>query len=293
MNVLSLFDGISAGRLALERAGIPVDTYYKSEIDKHALKVSTFHYPLDVNLGDVQGWKDWDIDWSSIDLLIGGSPCMGFSFAGKQLAFDDPRSKLFFEYSNILKHIQSLNPKVKFMLENVRMKKEYLEVISSYLDVQPVLINSSLVSAQNRVRFYWANFPISQPQDKNVSLSSIIDITHASAVCGAYRGRYLINGVRQDSKMKTAGLTEQRLELRMDNKTNCITTVAKDAVLVLDGAVRNFTTVEYARLQNFPDNWCNSISKTQALKAYGNSWTVDVISHILKDILKQNTPKRL
>lgn len=286
LKVLSLFDGISAGRLALERAGIEVDTYYKSEIDKFVSKVSSLHYPQDINLGDVTQWKSWDIDWSSIDLLIAGSPCQGFSFSGKQLAFDDPRSKLFFEFVDILNHIRSFNPNVQFMLENVKMKKDYLDTISSYLNVQPVMINSSLVSAQNRVRYYWANFEIKQPTDKKISLSSIIDEKATTVVCGAYRGRYLVDGKRQDSKMKTAGLTTQRLELRTDNKTNCITTVAKDAVLVLDGTVRNFTTSEYAKLQTFPEYWCDSISKSQTLKAYGNSWTVDVISHIFKGLKK-------
>lgn len=281
INVLSLFDGISAGRLALYRSNILVDNYYKSEIDKHALKVSTYHFPMDTNLGDVTNWKEWDIDWSSIDLLIGGSPCQGFSFAGKQLAFDDPRSQLFFIFVDILNHIKSLNPNVKFMLENVKMKKEYLDIISSHLNVEPVIINSRLVSAQNRVRYYWCNWTISELQDRNISLKkALIYRPSDDVVCGAYRGRYLIDGVRQDAKMKTAGLTIQRLELRTDDKTNCITTVQKDNVLVVNGNPRNFTTEEYAVLQTFPKYWCNSISKTQALKAYGNSWTVDVIAHI-------------
>jgi len=133
MNVLSLFDGISCGMIALERAGIEVDKYYASEIDKYAAKVSEANYPDIIRLGDVADWREWDIDWPSIDLLIGGSPCQGFSFAGKQLAFDDPRSKLFFVYVDILNHIKALNPNVKFLLENVRMKKEYLDVITKEL----------------------------------------------------------------------------------------------------------------------------------------------------------------
>ena len=131
-NILSLFDGISAGRLALERAGIEVGIYYRSEIDKFANKVAMHHYPDDVQLGDVTKWREWDIDWASIDMLIGGSPCQGFSFAGKQLAFDDPRSALFFVYVDILNHIRSFNPNVKFMLENVKMSKvRFQEVLLS------------------------------------------------------------------------------------------------------------------------------------------------------------------
>ena len=133
MNVLSLFDGISAGQVALERAGISVTNYYASEIDKYAIKVTMANYPNTIQLGDVTKWREWDIDWSSIDLLIGGSPCQGFSFAGKQLAFDDPRSALFFVYVDILNHIRSVNPDVKFMLENVKMKREHLDVITEKL----------------------------------------------------------------------------------------------------------------------------------------------------------------
>lgn len=135
MNVLSLFDGISCGRIALDRAGIKVNNYYASELDKHAIKVTQANWPETIQLGDVTKWREWDIDWSSIDLLIGGSPCQGFSFAGKQLAFDDPRSKLFFVYVDILNHIKDVNPYLKFLLENVKMKKEYLDVISETLGV--------------------------------------------------------------------------------------------------------------------------------------------------------------
>ena len=160
MNILSLFDGMSCGMIAAERAGINVDKYYASEIDKYAQIVSNANYPKIIRMGDVTKWREWNIDWSSIDLLIGGSPCQGFSFAGKQLAFDDPRSKLFFVYVDILNHIKSANKNIKFLLENVKMKKEHLCVISEYLGVNPILINSNLVSAQNRLRYYWCNWNI-------------------------------------------------------------------------------------------------------------------------------------
>lgn len=175
MNVLSLFDGMSCGQLALERVGIKVNKYYASELDKFAIKESTANFPNMIHLGDVTKWREWDIDWSSIDLLIGGSPCQGFSFAGKQLAFNDPRSALFFVYVDILNHIKSLNPNVKFLLENVKMKKEHMAVITEYLDVEPVFINSALVSAQNRQRYYWANWEFNQPEDKGIMLCDIIE----------------------------------------------------------------------------------------------------------------------
>lgn len=162
----------------MQRAGIEVNSYYASEIDKYATQVSEKHYPDIVRLGDVQAWKRWDIDWSSIDLLIGGSPCQGFSFAGKQLNFEDERSKLFFEYVDILKHLKTLNPNVKFLLENVKMKKEYQDVISEYLRVQPVIIDSAFVSAQRRKRLYWTNIAdIKQPCDKGILLKDIVHET--------------------------------------------------------------------------------------------------------------------
>lgn len=175
MNILSLFDGIGVGYLALQRAGIKVNKYYASEIDEYAMQVSERNYPDIIRLGDVRNWQEWNIDWANIDLLIGGSPCQGFSFAGKQLNFEDERSKLFFEYVDILNHIRAINPDVKFLLENVRMKKEYQNIISSYLGVQPVMIDSALVSAQRRKRLYWTNIvDIKQPEDKGILLKDIV-----------------------------------------------------------------------------------------------------------------------
>lgn len=180
MNVLSLFDGMSCGRVALNKAGIPVTTYYASEVDKYAEKVSSNNYADIVRLGDVTNWRNWSIDWASIDLVIAGSPCQGFSFSGKQLAFDDPRSALFFEFVAIKRHISEARLRagktdVRFLLENVRMKKQYLAVISEQLCVDPVFINSNLLSAQNRPRFYWANWEMQQPEDKGIMLADIVE----------------------------------------------------------------------------------------------------------------------
>lgn len=174
MNVLSLFDGISCGRIALEKSRLKVNNYFASEIDKNAIKVALENYPDTIELGDITKWKKWNLP--KIDLLIGGSPCQGFSFSGIQLNFEDPRSRLFFEYVNILKYLKKKNPDIKFLLENVRMKKEYLDVISEYLGVEPIKINSSLVSAQNRTRYYWTNIQgVEQPEDKKIFLKDILD----------------------------------------------------------------------------------------------------------------------
>lgn len=169
MKILSLFDGISCGRVAFERVGIKIDKYYASEIDKYAIKISQKNYPDIIQLGGIQNWKSWGIE--KPDIIIGGSPCQGFSFAGKQLNFKDERSKLFFTFVDILNHYK---PKY-FLLENVKMKKEYQDVISDLLGVDPIEINSSLVSAQNRRRLYWTNIPnITQPEDKKILLQDII-----------------------------------------------------------------------------------------------------------------------
>ena len=186
MKVLSLFDGMSCGQIALKKLGVTVDEYYASEIDKYAIQVTQKNFPKTIQVGDVS-LLDPD-DFQDIDLILAGSPCQGFSFAGKQLAFDDPRSVLFFEFVKLLKAIQ---PKY-FLLENVKMKKEFLEVITEEVSkcypnfsdgsdlfgnrIEPILINSSLLSAQSRQRYYWTNIPgIKQPEDKGIVLKDILE----------------------------------------------------------------------------------------------------------------------
>lgn len=188
ITVLSLFDGMSCGQIALRQAGIKVKQYFASEIDKHAIAQTQHNFPDTVQLGSVTGVRAADLP--HIDLLIGGSPCQGFSFAGKQLNFNDPRSVLFFEYVRILREIQEYNPGVKFLLENVRMRRECENVISEQLGLYPVIINSALVSAQNRVRLYWTNIrtreeanlfdtkiftDIPQPEDRGIVIQDILE----------------------------------------------------------------------------------------------------------------------
>lgn len=318
MNVLSLFDGMSCGQIALNRIGIKADNYYASELDKYAIKVTQANYPDTRQLGDVAKWRDWDIDWSSIDLLVGGSPCQGFSFAGKQLAFDDPRSKLFFVYVDILNHIRSVNPSVKFLLENVKMKKEHLAVISEQLSVEPILINSNLVSAQNRQRFYWCNWKVEQPTDKGILLADILETEGTGWIkshgkyysrdekgmcidanyhkgadnhgqrtlikCGQMIGRKINTKTGKRDNYNPNIKTQQRIEVRADNKTNCLSTVQKDNLVVktTESKYRKLKPIECERLQTVPDNYTNHVSNTQRYKMLGNGWTVDVIAHILK-----------
>lgn len=188
MNILSLFDGMSCGQIALNELGIHIDAYYASEIDKFAIKQTQHNFPNTIQLGDVEKWQEWQIDWKGIDLVLAGSPCQGFSFAGKQLAFNDPRSKLFFVFIDILNHLKKCNPDIKFLLENVDMKRSHMKVISDYCGVFPANINSNLVSAQNRNRWYWTNIrtkqiglfgeihsDISQPKDRGILLRDILE----------------------------------------------------------------------------------------------------------------------
>lgn len=175
LKVLSLFDGISCGKVALERAGLSVDKYYASEVDKFALAVSKARHDNIIQLGDITNWRNWNIDLGSIDLLIGGSPCQGFSIAGKQLNFADKRSKLLFEYIGILNVIRAKNPNVLFLLENVKMKDEYRRAISNCIGADPIEIDSALLSAQRRKRLYWTNIEgVTQPKDKGIMLKDIV-----------------------------------------------------------------------------------------------------------------------
>ncbi len=327
MNILSLFNGISGLHLACDRAGIKVDNCYYSEIDKYANQVTEKHYPNDVPLGDVTKWREWDIDWSSIDLVGAGFPCQAWSVAGQQLGDKDERGMLFWTTLEIIKHVLYFNPKAKFLMENVKMKKEFEEYITHHTEqalgyVEKTLINSALVSAQNRNRYYWTNFPVTQPDDKGILLKDILE-DGVEAQGGAIRGRY-----------NTDGSTSQKLECNNQEKTNSLTTVQKDNVVVratvqanaehtYNGKVptltasmgigggnvplltdsetasqykgkyidkngrleyRKLTPLECERLQTLPDNWTDCVSNTQRYKSIGNGWTIDVIAHILKGL---------
>ncbi len=298
LNVLSLFDGVGTGFYSLEQAGFKINRYYASEIEEKAIQISRFHHPEIIQLGDIELWKEWDIDWSNIDLILGASPCQGFSYSGKLLNFQDPRSALFFTFTDILNHTKKYNSNLKFLLENVKMRKEWESVISSYLEVKPVLINSAKLSAQNRQRLYWANWKITQPEEKNLTWQDVREneypeffftekalklfpqfkIKNSSSenkavfnfpiekeCIGAMRGRYLVNGKRWDDPEGLKGKTKQYIEFRHDGKSNALTTVQKDGivvpftlpnrVLVEEFFYRYKTPVECERLQTFPDNF--------------------------------------
>jgi site-specific DNA-cytosine methylase len=328
MIALSCFDGMSCGQIAFERAVIPIEKYYASEIDKYAITVTQANYPETVQLGSITEWQSWNIEQP--DIIIGGSPCQGFSFAGKQLNFEDERSKLFFTFVDILKHYK---PKY-FLLENVIMKKEYNDVISGILGeiypecvqqtelfrtgrLEPIQINSALVSAQNRNRLYWTNIPgVTQPEDKGILLKDIIENATADkdkSYCldanyykGASKEQSDLKGRRQ--LVCTGGAFRGR-----NPKSNALTSVSKDSIVVelchenksgiktihtkkscalranasanyqtikKELTWRKLTPIECERLQTVPDNYTNHVSNSQRYKMLGNGWTVDVIAHI-------------
>lgn len=222
LNIVAVFDGISAGRVGINKTlasnrHIRLGQYMRSEIDKFADKVAQHHFPEDVQLGDVTKWREWNIDWSNIDIFIGGSPCQGFSFAGKQagtkaildgvevLVTDREiylemkgkgaeflsQSHLFWEYVLILDHVKKHNPNVRFLLENVKMKKELLAMIDDALGVESIVINSNLLSAQNRHRHYWHNWSVSQPVDKGILLRDVLEHHVSDFINPESLGRYV------------------------------------------------------------------------------------------------------
>ena len=265
INVLSLFDGISCGQIALERAGIEVENYFASEIDKYAIQITMSNYPNTKQLGSVLNVNGADLP--KIDLLIGGSPCQGFSFAGKQLNFNDPRSKLFFEFVRLK---NECNP-TYFLLENNKMKKEYQDIISSYLGVEPIKINSKLVSAQNRSRLYWTNIPnVKEPDDRNIMLKDIIGEYDGILV---YPRGYNKGGV-QSYNGKSPTITTSSWE--------------HNFFIVKNGIKEPFTVEICERLQTLPNGYTNSVSKSKAIKHIGNGWTVDVISFIFSFLRGEN-----
>ena len=369
MKILNLFSGMGCDIMAHSRTNLPpITKVYHADIDKYATAVDRFLHPQVIQLGDVTKIKGSDL--GHVNLILAGSPCQGFSFSGKQLAFDDPRSQLFFEFVRVLNELREINPKIHFLLENVKMKKEFRDVITDQLGVHPIELNSALDSAQSRKRLYWASWGIMPQIDKGIVLSDILEdfgqadlvgkqgkvllkenIEKASCLLardykgfgnqgqtgvrcievgqaeeikghdvirrvyspngksptlntmgggnrepkvaiGAFRGRYLVDGKRQDHKMKTKGLTTQRLEVRGDSKSNTLTTVQKDNVVVNeDIRWRALTPIECERLQTVEDNATLygidengkqiTISKTQRYKMLGNGWCVDTIAHIL------------
>tara|TARA_R110000744_G_scaffold74520_3_gene148807 strand:- start:1565 stop:2491 length:927 start_codon:yes stop_codon:yes gene_type:complete len=303
MRVLSLFDGISAGRVALERAGIEVTSYYACEVDPYAIKIAQKNYPDTQQLGDVCAVSAVGIP-EPIDLLIGGSPCQGFSFAGHQLNFDDPRSQLFFEFVRLWKECR---PKY-FLLENVKMKKESEAVITQILGVEPIEINSALVSAQNRKRLYWTNIPFNQNlEDRHLLLKDVLDsegfVDRDKSYCldaSYYKGGNLKSYFEKRRRQLVftnclqvgeADLNGHDLIKRVysiNGKAPTLNTCSggnrEPKINTSKTTYRKLTPTECERLQTFPDGYTEGVSNTRRYHALGNSWTVEVVAHIFKGV---------
>lgn len=271
INVLSLFDGMSCGQIALERVGVEVDNYFASEIDEKAISITQKNYPNTKQLGSVTELKGNDLP--KIDLLIGGSPCQSFSSFGNGKGFDG-KSGLFWDFVRVLKET---NPKY-FLLENVIMKKEWEDVITEALGVKPVKINSNLFSAQNRPRIYWTNIPLNElPKENNTSVNDIIEVPKFH---NEYP-KWLLGKFGNKSRLEQLWYS--------DGKASCLTssmhkgqksTFTKDR----DENIHRLTVNECERLQTVPDNYTEGVSNTDRYKMIGNGWTVDVIAHIFKQL---------
>ena len=272
-NVLSLFDGISCGQVALNKIGIKYENYFASEIDKNAIKIAKHNFPEMKHLGDItklQGEK-----LPNIDLLIGGSPCQSFSIAGKKEGFNG-KSGLFYEYLRLLKETHP----TYFLLENVVMKKEWEDIISEELGIKPIKINSALLSAQNRQRLYWTNIPgITQPEDKQLFFKDIEDLEH---------NKYRFLKPEQLEKFKNKIYTWKSVYriIEENKKVGCLTVQdGREGVNApktkYKDTLRYLTALEWERLQTLPDNYTNCVtSDTVRRMAIGNGWTVDIIAHI-------------
>lgn len=272
MNVLSLFDGISCGQVALNRAGIKYDNYYASEIDKYAISVVQHNYPNTIQLGDVKKWGEWDIDFSKIDLILAGFPCQSWSMAGRMGGATDPRGQLMFDMMDIYNHIKQLNPNVRFLFENVRMKKEFQDYVNTVIGVEPIEISSSKFVPQARQRLYWTNIPnVEQPTQVEYDVNTFIDGNGFPSSCGldrVFKRKKVFNtltatyykGIRGSGR-PAVSLSEGFLD---DNRE----------------FHRMLTPEECEKLQSLPVGYTSCASKTQRYKMIGNGWTVDVIAHI-------------
>ena len=300
MNVLSLFDGISCGQIALNRADIKIDNYYASEIKKHAIKVTQKHFPNTIQIGDVTKVKykdgilyteNGEFKVGKIDLLIGGSPCQNFSTARACMYEIDglkgDKSKLFYEYLRILKEV---NPDY-FLLENVKMKKESYKELNNYLDVKGILIDSQLVSFQKRPRIYWSNIPnITIPEDKHINFQDYKDTDYV--YCSQFkvkrtpsRERMWNNGQGRDNTIKSCA------NVTNSDKVYCLTRkqdrCPNSGLIEFDDFCRYLTRREIELAQTLPLGYTDDLTYRQMQDVCGDGWTVDVIAHIFKGLIKQ------
>tara|TARA_R110002074_G_scaffold243535_1_gene415243 strand:- start:231 stop:1226 length:996 start_codon:yes stop_codon:yes gene_type:complete len=304
--VLSCFDGISCGQVALNRLGIKVDKYMASEVDKFAIQITQKNYPNTLQRGDIRNVTVKE----HIDILLGGPPCQDVSFAGKGKGLiEGERSSLFFEFVRVLREAKAINPGLKFLVENTKMKKEYVDIISEILGVEPVLINSNVFSAQNRARLYWTNFDIPEiPEDKGIVMADILedgftDRTKSHCIDASYykggnlksyfekHRRQLVFSDDGLCHIGDADINGHDLLKRVYHRSGKAPTVntmnggnREPKVYVEGMKYRKLTCLETERLQTLPDNYTAFVSNTQRYKGIGNGWTVDVICFIMSEL---------
>jgi site-specific DNA-cytosine methylase len=287
MKVLSLFNGMNTGRQALENVGIKVDKYYSSEIKPYAIELTQHHFPDTIQVGDVTKWREWNIDWKSIDLVLSGSPCQDLSASGKRAGINGKKSSLFFVFIEILEHIKSLNTNVLFLQENVgSASKLDVGIMSRTLGVYPVRINSSLVTAQLRDRYYWSNIKtiqtifdtttdIPQPKDKRILFKDII----TSGEVNREKSKCLLAGLYNSFSYKDEKSKEAQHYLINREKFGTLLIYEKDYI-------RTVNKIEMCRLQGFPDNYCDILTTAKAGSLLGDGWTLPIIEHIFSFIKK-------
>ena len=288
MNVLSLFDGMSCGQIALSKLGLKYDNYFASEIDKYAIQITQKNFPYTQQLGCVTTINTKELP--PINLLMGGSPCQDLSRAksdGEGLKGN--RSGLFWEYVRVLNETQP----DYFLLENVVMNKEDERLITKELGVNPIEINSNLVSAQNRRRLYWTNIPnVNQPKDKGILIKDIL----LSEPFQLFQDQRIEdtkvltkNYIKCDISQKGYYSQQDRAYFK-DGKMCCVPksqVKSKVNVVESEGVYRRLSPIEVERLQTVPDNYTEGVSDTQRYNMIGNGWTVDVIAHIFKNLKEQ------
>lgn len=282
MNVISFFNGMNTGRQALENVGVKVDKYYSSEIKPYAIELTQHHFPDTIQLGDINNWRKWNLDWSIFDLALSGSPCQDLSSAGKRAGINGKKSSLFFVFIEILEHINNERGKkgkdeCLFLQENVgSASKLDIGIMSRSLGVYPVRINSSLVTAQLRDRYYWTNIKtkqtmfdlvtdIPQPKDKGIILKDII----TSGYVDRNKSLCLLEGLYSKKPKKEYLKYMNRYLMGM-----------MQIVYESEFDVRILNKIEMCRLQGFPDNYCDILTDAKAGSLLGDGWTLPIIEHI-------------
>ena len=274
-------------RQALHNAGIEVSNYYSSEIKAYAIKLQQHHFPDVIQVGDIKNWKEWDIDWGSIDLIGSGSPCQNLSSMGKGEGLNGEKSSLFFTFIDILNHCKKTNPNVKFLQENVgSASKSDIFTMSDLLNVYPVRLNSKLLVAQLRDRYYWTNIKtkfdlfgvitdIPEPKDRNILLKDIItngEVKEDKHKALMHRMYYMF-GHKNKLSEQAQRYIKSRVKFGM-------------TLIQEDGYVRLANKVELCRLQGFPDNYCDILNLKEAASVLGDGWTLPMIEHILSFWIK-------